>query len=208
MITVYILSADVLSGAEAAELPFGDSERARIENIKDTTYKKESLGGLVALWRLLSERSIGLPLSIARDSSGKPYFESASALPFSISHSHGICAAALGDGTSGEVGIDVEAILDGAKADRIAERFFSDGEKKEFELAGRTADSFYSIWTAKEAAAKLDGKGLAACLGDTQTEAHVTRRMLEIGNVRIALAIACRDAEQTVQIFTNRYEEI
>ena len=203
MIRIYVLRAEG-NTPSASELPFGDAERERIEGIKNKAYRAESIGGLTALWCLLEHQGVSLPRTVLRDENGKPYIKDGADLPFSISHSDGVCAAALGDADSGEIGLDIEVIGDRQDAMRISDRFFSEDERRELEANGCTAEAFYSIWTAKEAKAKLDGKGLSACLGnDTDTGVFVARLMLNVHEKKVALALACRDPDQSIQIFTD-----
>ena len=203
MITVYVLRTEALDLSSLKCLPFGESERERIEKIKNPTYKAESLGGLVALWRALDKRGASLPRTVLRSEGGKPYFDGGDDLPFNVSHSCGISAAALGDESSGQIGFDIEVIQEETDVSRIAERFFSDAEMREFNGADRSYDAFYKLWCAKEARAKLDGKGLSACLSGENADVPVTRLTLEIDNKRVVMAIAASGSDQQIQIFTD-----
>ena len=206
MIRIYVLRTEV-NTISASELPFGDAERERIESIKNNDRRAESIGGLTALWCLLEHQGVSLPRTVLRDENGKPYIGDGAELPFSISHSNGICAAALGDADSGELGLDIEVIHDRPDAMRIADRFFSADERRELEMNGHTSEAFYSIWTAKEAKAKLDGKGLSACFGgDADNGVFVAKLTLNIQEKKVALALACRDPDQNIQIFTDTEE--
>ncbi len=82
----------------------------------------------------------------------KPYF-SDSKIKFSLSHSGSVwvCAFAYAD-----VGLDFQLCTSRANTDRVARRFF---HKNELE-ACLSGESFYKIWTAKEAAVKLTGWGI------------------------------------------------
>lgn len=120
---------------------------------------KLSEGRTERLMRLAYEYAEGegipLPdrLNIARGKFGKPYFENAPWLHFSVSHSGDIWACAL---CRFEVGIDIERV---AKRDHVslAQRFFSTEEIKH---VSSDANAFYSVWTAKESYVKLLGTGI------------------------------------------------
>ena len=105
-----------------------------------------------------SANSIPMPekLIIEKGALGKPAFQNAPWLRFSISHSGGIWACAF---CRHDVGIDIEA-----HAERdclsLARRFF---QKDEIEYAARGGtEAFYEVWTAKESYVKLLGTGIDA----------------------------------------------
>ena len=114
---------------------------------------RESISALLLLSSLLDRVDIDShDLVLCRQEGGKPYLKG-SEIEFSVSHSHGYAAAIISDDS--KVGIDIEAAeISPEKAARLAERFFSADEKQELE---RNPDSFLSIWTKKEAYAKMCG---------------------------------------------------
>ena len=209
MITIYILQTDKLDLSLIEALPVGDVEKSRIAAIEHSQHKKESLGGLIALWRLLKKRGISLPPNIIRLQNGKPCFADGS-MPFGISHSHTIAAAALGDADCESIGFDLEVLDNKVNTLDIASRFFSADEQSEFEKNGKTDEAFFSIWTAKEALAKLDGKGLSAILSDTKkrSDIYISRLTVDIGDKRAVLSIACKSKDQPIQIFKDREEQL
>jgi phosphopantetheinyl transferase len=77
----------------------------------------------------------------------------------SLSHSHGWCAAMIGEG---RVGIDIEAVGTPRNWADIARAYFSRAEQAAVEHDGEPA--FLAFWTLREAVAKLGGDGLAAAL--------------------------------------------
>lgn len=101
-------------------------------------------------WKLLAEglKKLGIdPLpEVKFEENGKPYFADCD-LQFSLSHSVGIAAVLISDAPCG---VDVE-IIRPETAKKLRSRVLSDAEKD--------AD-FFEIWTKKEAAGKLSGKGL------------------------------------------------
>lgn len=118
---------------------------------------KESLCALLVLSELLGRAGIKRSeLIFNRSTNGKPCLVN-SEIEFSLSHSNGYAAAAICD--SSRVGIDIEATeISEEKAKKLAKRFFSEGENKEFET---TSESFLKIWTKKEAYAKMHGISLS-----------------------------------------------
>ena len=107
--------------------------------------------------------------TVRYDSYGKPYFDEKDNATFNLSHSQYMVACALVIEPDGEIaaqcGVDIELVnYDLVRAERVAERYFSDGEK--LLLAPVAADPeeycrlFTRIWTRKEAILKYLGVGL------------------------------------------------
>ena len=94
---------------------------------------------------------------------------SGSALRLSLSHTPGLVACAVADVG---VGIDVESLGRAVAALRLARRFFSPAEAEELGVAPPAARRahFLALWTAKEAALKACGLGLAAGLDSVAIE--------------------------------------
>ena len=118
------------------------------------------------LYRAISQ-TLGLApvsLRIGRDSMGKPFLvePECTGINFSISHTDGMVAVATS--LSGKVGVDVEAVdrygmpqddlcTFGLSVEEIAElAAFSEQERRA---------RFIALWTAREAVAKADGRGLS-----------------------------------------------
>lgn len=210
MIKICILNTDILDEQLIDTLPFGETERQRLTAMDSSKHKRESLGGLIALKRLV-EKSEGLSCTeILRDTRGKPRFSGENPLPFGISHSGGIAAAALGDTECVDIGFDLEAVRDDVRTAEIAERYFSETEKAEFEKNGRTTEAFFSIWTAKEAYAKLDGRGLADIVSKKKKQisenAYLYRLTADIGGRRVIMSVVCKCEGQPIQIFSDTEE--
>ncbi len=92
---------------------------------------------------------------VLRTENGKPYFEGASGVYFSISHSKEYWACAVSDGP---VGMDLQYHKAG-RFDRIPERFFHPQEALWLEGQESTS-AFFDVWTAKESYVKWTGKGI------------------------------------------------
>ncbi len=129
--------------------------------------KRQSFAGLRALLFLLEIRGIDpSPLVLERRKGGKPYFKNSN-LKFGISHSGGLAVCGLSER---EVGIDVELIKERKNIEEFAKRFFSEAER-DILLSGDATEEFFTVWTGKEAALKLDGRGVDLDLRKIDTAA-------------------------------------
>ena len=88
---------------------------------------------------------------LTNESNGKPFFEDYPNFHFNISHSENLIAVAVADSP---VGVDIEKKREANL--KIAERFFSEREKD----FAKDSDSFFYVWTRKEALLKRTGEGL------------------------------------------------
>lgn len=115
---------------------------------------------LVALEKTADEP---LPLEYTFGENGKPYLKNYPYY-FNLSHSgeYIFCVISMQ-----EVGVDIQRAKQ-LKDDRIAQRFFSEEEKKALaacDTAEERQELFYRLWACKEAYGKLTGQGIAAVLG-------------------------------------------
>ena len=130
---------------------------------KHGKHREESFAAYEALFRLslsfhFSKSNCRLPY-IEYDQQGRPYFPEFPSVSFSLSHTDGMAAAVMSD--EEDVGIDIERIcpekLDSYRL--IAQsRFFACEQQMILENRGSAWEeikSFLSIWTLKEAAAKV-----------------------------------------------------
>jgi 4'-phosphopantetheinyl transferase len=92
---------------------------------------------------------------------GKPRLDEPSALPFNVSHSHGVALFAVTD--RAEIGVDVERIRTVSDEMLLAERFFSSWEGGMLRALPPEArrERFFHLWTRKEAFLKAHGSGLS-----------------------------------------------
>lgn len=86
---------------------------------------------------------------------GKPFLKNKKMF-FNISHCAEGVAVVI---DTAPVGIDVQEI--GIFNERVAKRFFTDGERKKINASSDKAKAFTRIWTLKESAIKNEGKALA-----------------------------------------------
>ena len=118
------------------------------------------------LYRALAQ-TLGLPrtaLAIARDALGRPYLAApaASGVDFSLSHTDGLVAVAVS--TAGRVGVDVEACDRHAiPVEELGAFGLNAAQRSELAALAEPArrQRFFAWWTACEAVAKADGRGLS-----------------------------------------------
>ena len=101
---------------------------------------------------------------ILRAEKGKPYFKELP-LQFSVSHTEDLWVCLISDGTE-PVGVDIQQIKE-TRQDRVSERYFTDDEK--VYLKENSRNTFFEIWTRKEAYAKYTGRGLTKELKKVST---------------------------------------
>ena len=89
---------------------------------------------------------------------GKPSFNN-SGYCFNTAHSGNYALCVISDV---ECGCDIEKIKEYKQ--KVADRFFTEGEKKYLELSNDKDTLFYRLWTLKESYLKCIGKGLSAPL--------------------------------------------
>lgn len=93
------------------------------------------------------------PGIIKRTDRGKPYFTEGPC--FSVSHTGQLWVCSMG---RVPVGIDVQKTGRRLYWKKIAERYYTDDERAHIEECG--IESFFQIWTRKEAYAKYTGQGI------------------------------------------------
>jgi 4'-phosphopantetheinyl transferase len=102
-------------------------------------------------------------VEIRSDFRGKPYIVDSAdegALQFSMSHSAGWTVFAFG--RSGGIGVDIEQISAFPELREVAYSNFTPSEIKELDsaLGKNRIETFFKIWTRKEAVLKAGGEGL------------------------------------------------
>ena len=207
MIYLRIINTKNLINADIQDLvrslPFGDDEKQRLLSIKHDQGRLESLGALIALGDILSDSTSEQKISYAkiiRDEAqnGKPRFEDKTMKAFSLAHSCGFSAAALGEA---KIGVDIELIKPRTHKQELADRFFDDDERARF-LNDATDENFLLLWTQKEALVKLHGASLASSLNGGLPEGKlVFSDVIDIYGQRMAVTVYSeRDDEITLSI--------
>ncbi len=114
-------------------------------NVKAHCKKKESVAAASALL------SMGVE-NLHYDENNKPWADNCFV---SISHSHHMIAVSKSDKP---VGIDIEFMATDRDYHKIANRFYK-GKELEYFNFSPNAETFYEIWTKKEAFSKISGQG-------------------------------------------------
>lgn len=167
-ITVAELFGDPLSEKKMAELvsrlgkiPALREYVTNLAKVKNVQKRAESLAGIYLLFQMtdLSKKEL------VRAKSGKPCLSGGP--EFNISHSFGFAVCV----TDAEpLGVDTELLRRVDNAERLAERYFSDGEREKALSSADRDREFLKIWTKKEACLKLTGEGLTVDMCSVDTE--------------------------------------
>lgn len=107
---------------------------------------------------------LGIPakeISFQYSKYDKPGLAQAQDLDFNVSHTEGM--AIFGFTRGHRIGVDIEHLRSDFRTDEIAERFFSFAEREALRKIpeARRHESFFRIWTRKEAYIKALGEGLS-----------------------------------------------
>lgn len=139
-----------------------ESRQKKFEKLKRKKDRDNCVAAYLLLRTALKERGIE-SFEIVVGENGKPFLKD-NDLFFNVSH----CAEGIAVVTdTAPIGIDAQEI--GGFNEKVAKRFFSDGENKKIHVSPNKAEAFTRIWTLKESAIKCDGKSLAN-LGDFSFE--------------------------------------
>ena len=114
-------------------------------NVKEHCKRRESIAAACTLL------SMGVE-NLHYDENKKPLADNSFV---SISHSKDMVAVCKSDKP---VGIDIEFMVTDRDYKKIANRFYK-GKELEYFNSRSTAESFYEIWTKKEAYSKISGQG-------------------------------------------------
>ena len=166
---VHIWRADVpqmLTPAVTATL--SEAERRYAQRMTSDSAQRQFSAAQAALRTALARYIGHSPASIEfrRGEHGKPFLteQYQSELQFNLSHSHDLAIVAVTNGS--EIGVDLEKVRDRPTAQRLAARFFADGERAAMDSApaDQRERSFFRLWTRKEGHLKATGTGLSVTL--------------------------------------------
>ena len=208
MIKIFLFEHDKLNTFPEADIKnafgFGKTEIERLASIKNEKRFSESACALAALGQLLDKCYEGARDNILRSNNGKPYFENAP-FCFSLSHSGNVSVAAICDDKECDIGIDIEIISPIKNLSELAKRFFSQEEISEFTDNNNSERSFFSIWTKKEAYAKMTGEGLSSVIKNNQNNVSVNLLCFEFYNNSSAYSLSCATSQKTsnVEFYNN-----
>jgi 4'-phosphopantetheinyl transferase len=126
-----------------------------------------------ALLRALLSEATSVPadkIAFAEGPYGKPRLAGTGGPHFNVSHSGSW--ALIGVSDSRPIGVDIEAMRGAGGELELARSFFSDAEYRALKGLenGMLLQSFYKIWTCKEAVLKALGAGISEHLKDFSVE--------------------------------------
>lgn len=152
--------------------------------------KKSVSNAGITLVKLKFQEILGenADLTLAHNKNGKPYLKLFPDFHFNISHSDNILAVAF---SSAPVGIDVEKNREINL--KISQRYFCE-EEKNFVT---DVDSFFYVWTRKEASAKHKGE----CLGSSLTEFNsLSSEQIKTHKINGFTVSICSDTDKAFKI--------
>ena len=159
--------------------PFGDALNDHIISRRNLRVRHASCSAWGLLYQILLENNLP-PAEVRFLEIGKPCFADSS-LFFSLSHSKGLCAAAVSDMP---VGADLE-LCRAEYNSRLMDRSMSEAERASFD------GDFTRLWCRKESAAKLTGEGITAYPKTIDTGAYrFTERLIEYAGGKYWLVAA------------------
>ncbi len=99
---------------------------------------------------------------------------------FNVSYSNEYCVVAVSVGV--EIGVDIEYKRDNLDIFSIAESFFSEKEIVLLRnvVINQQVDTFYNIWTQKEALIKASGKGVFLGLLEWSTDINIAKNIVSV----------------------------
>jgi len=165
--TVWRVRLDAWEALTAERLGWLDAaERARAARFHASSLADRWRVAHIALRGVLADM-VGMEpaaLRFADDAQGKPALHPPSRLRFNLSHAADVALIAVHEG--GEVGVDVEQIRPVSEMGGIAASHFSREEQAALWAASAEArlETFYRIWTRKEAFVKATGVGIGPAL--------------------------------------------
>lgn len=144
-----------LDGAAADAAVLSPGERERAARFRFDEHRARFVRGRAALRVILADYTGADPAEIAFEysRSGKPALAGAKGLKFNTSHSAGRQMVAV---AGREVGVDVERVRSCFRFDDIVKRFLPPEEA----AAVSSAETFFRVWTRREAFLKATGQGL------------------------------------------------
>jgi phosphopantetheinyl transferase len=127
-----------------------------------------------ALLRVILGHCLGIGprrVVLRKTATGKPFVPdwcNPPRLRFNVSHSHGEILIAVARGF--EIGVDVEPVRPLDDMDAVAAEFMTPGEALLYDISGeKKPETFFRVWTRKEALLKATGLGLQLPLRQTES---------------------------------------
>jgi 4'-phosphopantetheinyl transferase len=131
----------------------------------------------------------GGDLVIAEDAETKPRLRDGRGWDFNLSHAGDYVALVVG---RGEVGVDLERLRPVREMAALVERYFHSDEARAWRAwsEAKRESAFFILWSAREAAMKCLGLGLAAGLAKTRVDPVILEAGeagAEVGGRKVAL---------------------
>lgn len=144
---IYLLDEDGAPPLGLAEASLDASERGRAAGYGPARRREFAIGRWL-IKTALSRHGVAQPRVVGQEGE-KPRL-AGDGPRFSLSHTRGVWALAVGEG---EVGVDIEPVRTPSGA--LREAALAEGEE------APSDEAFFRVWTAKEAYMKRAGRGLA-----------------------------------------------
>ena len=152
----------------------------------------QRLGALSLLLSLLEQADISpSDIVLHRDENGRPFAldgMDSRRFDFNLTHTDSVVGCVLWTGV-GRVGMDIEHAPDADRVKKIADRYFSDGERSMM-TDEDSSHAFLRIWTAKEALFKVTGKGPLLALSRLALPQNVALRYTEMNGCAVTVALS------------------
>lgn len=150
-------------------------EREKVAGIKNDVLRARHVVSRGLRRRILADCAGRAPgdLEFVEEGDGKPRVVNAAGWDFNISHSGDFVAVAV---AWGAVGVDIEMIRPVREMDAIVARYFHPDEGIYWRslTPGLREEAFFVLWSAREAAMKCTGRGLARGLAVTRVDPAIT----------------------------------
>ena len=173
-----------LEGGPAEGGVLSDEERARADRFRRPEDRARSIVSRTALRELLARYVGSTPaaLRLTAGPHGKPVLalgSTASPPDFNVAHSGRVILLAF---AASAVGVDVEQLRDDVEIEELARRFFAPEEVAAVHATpgARRVETFFRIWTRKEAFLKAHGAGLSAPLDTFSTTTRAGKPRAEV----------------------------
>lgn len=149
-------------------------EKARADAMENPALRDRFIVSRGLRRKVLSEclRCAAAELAFHEGGGVKPRLEVAGGWDFNISHAGDFVALAVGQGA---VGVDLERMRAVREIETLVARYFHPDEAAAWRMepVERALEAFYVLWSAREAAMKYAGTGLARGLSLTRVDPEI-----------------------------------
>ena len=153
---IYYASVEHLDD-DSANYDLPQIRKERAEKLKFSKDKKLSVGAYLLLRCALSSHNIDISkYEFCYSDKGKPYLKNCP-FHFSLSHSGQYVLVGI---SNNPIGVDIQEIKQ--VKENITSLVFNVIDQRIYDLSDNKLDTFYKIWTFKEAIVKKSGEGLVA----------------------------------------------